>query len=396
MPKPIPLVPPVMSACRLGGNPDLFLSLVSYLDRLLVLESCSGNPRQPVPCDNQSIPEHYPGKVVDLSRIRLFVCCLLVVFAARCPAQAPSPTGPASSVPASPSVDRRVETLIRSKFSVPPDYDLILGSKTKSDVPDYDNLPVTVSHKGKQTTINFLISKDGNTLARLEKFDLSKDPGLAIDVDGRPARGNAVAKVEIINFDDLECPYCARMNAELAHETLDHYKGLIKIVYKDFPLQQIHPWAMHAAVDANCLAGLSAPAYWAYVDYLHSHGDDISGAQHDPAKSFLALDNIAGTIATQNKVDEAKLAACLKKQDESGVRSNSVTRSESKARRRCSSTAKGFPAAHDPSKSCGPRLTARSRRKAFNLRPRHRLRPHRFPVTRQNQASKRFHDRCRR
>ena len=159
-------------------------------------------------------------------------------------------------------------------------------------------------------------------IARLEKFDLSKDPALAINVDGRPTRGDAAAKVEIINFDDLECPYCARMNAELSHETLDHYKGLIKIVYKDFPLQQIHPWAMHAAVNANCLAGLSAPAYWAYVDYLHSHGDDISGAQHDPAKSFLALDNIAGTIATQNKVDAAKLAACLKKQDESVVLSS--------------------------------------------------------------------------
>jgi protein-disulfide isomerase len=306
-----------MSACRLGGNLALFLCL----DRLPALE-LFWMPRHPVPCDNESIPEHYPGKVVDLSRIRLLACCLFVVFAARCPAQAPSPVGPASSVPANPSVDRRIETLIRSRFSVPPDYDLVLGGKTKSDFPDYDNLPVTVSHKGKQTTINFLISKDGNTLARLEKFDLSKDPALAINVDGRPVRGDAAAKVEIINFDDLECPYCARMNTELSRETLDHYKGLVKIVYKDFPLQEIHPWAMHAAVDANCLAGLSAPAYWAYVDYLHSHADDISGAQHDPAKSFTALDNIAGTMGTQNKVDGAKLAACLKKQDESVVRSS--------------------------------------------------------------------------
>jgi protein-disulfide isomerase len=310
-----------MSACRLAGNFDLFLPGFPIWIVFRHLE-LFWMPRQPVPCDNESIPEHYPGKVVDLSRIRLFACCLAVVFAARCPAQAPSPAGPATSVPANPAVDRRVETLIRSKFSVPPDYDLIIGGKTKSDIPDYDNLPVTVSHKGKQTTINFLISKDGNTLARLEKFDLSKDPALAIDVDGRPTRGDAAAKVEIINFDDLECPYCARMNTELSRETLDHYKGLVKIVYKDFPLQEIHPWAMHAAVDANCLAGLSAPAYWAYVDYLHSHADDISGAQHDPAKSFTALDNIAGTMGTQNKVDGVKLAACLKKQDEAVVRSS--------------------------------------------------------------------------
>jgi hypothetical protein len=243
MPKPIPVVPPVMSACRLAGNFDLFLPGFPIWIVFRHLE-LFWMPRQPVPCDNESIPEHYPGKVVDLSRIRLFACCLAVVFAARCPAQAPSPAGPATSVPANPAVDRRVETLIRSKFSVPPDYDLIIGGKTKSDIPDYDNLPVTVSHKGKQTTINFLISKDGNTLARLEKFDLSKDPALAIDVDGRPTRGDAAAKVEIINFDDLECPYCARMNTELSTITRASSRSFTRIsrCRKFIPGPCMPPW----------------------------------------------------------------------------------------------------------------------------------------------------------
>jgi protein-disulfide isomerase len=226
------------------------------------------------------------------------------------------------SVPASSSADRRIEVLIRSQFSVPPEYDVVLGGKTNSDVPGFDNLPVTLSRQGKQATINFLIAKDGNTLLRLEKFDLSKDPATAIDVAGRPARGDPAAKVEIINFDDLECPYCARMHSQLSVETLNHYKNLIKIVYKDYPLQEIHPWAMHAAVDANCLAGLSAPAYWQYVDFVHSHGQDITGAQPDLAKSFLALDNSAATFGTQNNVDETNLTACLKKQDESVVSSS--------------------------------------------------------------------------
>jgi protein-disulfide isomerase len=247
-----------------------------------------------------------------LYRIRLFACFLLVAVAAGCHAQ----------LPPSSSADRRIEVLVRSQFSVPPDYDVMLGGRTKSDIPDYDNLPVTFTHKGKQTTVNFLISKDGNTLARLEKFDISKDPAMSINVDKRPVRGDAAAKVEIINFDDLECPYCARMNSELATETMDHYKGLVKIVYKDYPLVDIHPWALHAAIDANCLADLSAPAYWNYVDYVHSHGQDISGAQADPKKSFTDLDNIAGTIAGQHSVDKTKLTACLQKQDDSSVLSS--------------------------------------------------------------------------
>ena len=244
-----------------------------------------------------------------MSHSRLFSCCLLLVLAAGCRAQ----------VPASPAVNRRIEVLIRSQFSVPSDYDVVLGARGKSDVPGYEALPVTFSHNGKQTMINFLISQDGNTLARLEKFDLSKDPASSIDVENRPTRGNAAAKVEIINFDDLECPYCARMNAELAPATLDHYKGLIKVVYKDYPLKEIHPWAEHAAVDANCLADQSPQAYWDDVDYVHTHGQDISGPTHEPAKSFAALDSIADTIARRSNVDTTKLDGCMKKQDLSTI-----------------------------------------------------------------------------
>jgi protein-disulfide isomerase len=205
---------------------------------------------------------------------------------------------------------------------VPSNYDIVFGEKTSSDLPGYDTLPVTFKNGSKQTTTTFLISKDCNTLARLEKFDISKDPALAINVDGRPVRGEDTAKVEIVNFDDLECPYCAKLHSELSTETLEHYKGLIKIVYKDYPLEQIHPWAMHAAVDANCLADLNPKAYWAYVDFVHAHGADITGPKFDPAKSYLALDHIADTFGAENKVDEAKLGICLKQQDASAVNSS--------------------------------------------------------------------------
>ena len=257
-----------------------------------------------------------------MARIRLFANISLLVIASMCYAQAPSRSVTSDSVPNSPSVNRRVEVLIRSQFSVPLGYEIVFGDKTKSDIPGYDTLPVTFINGSKQTTINFLISKDCNTLARLEKFDISKDPALTIQVDGRPVRGDEAAKVEIINFDDLECPYCARLNSELSSKTMEHYKGLIKIVYKDYPMEEIHPWAMHAAVDANCLADLNSKAYWAYVDFVHAHGPDITGARFEPAKSFLALDHIADTFGAENKVDEAKLGICLKKQDETVVRSS--------------------------------------------------------------------------
>jgi protein-disulfide isomerase len=230
-------------------------------------------------------------------------------------AQVPSTTTP---VPTNPSLDRRIEVLIRSQFSVPPEYDMTLGDRTKSDTTGYDNLPVTFTHEDKKITVTFLISKDGSTLERVQKLDLNTNPALSIDVDKRPVRGTPAAKVEIINFDDLQCPYCGVLNSEILPQTLNRYQGYIKIVYKDYPLK-MHPWAMRAAVDANCLASLNDSAYWAYVDYVHSHGQDISGAQPDSAKSFVALDNIAQTMGTQNKVNPTELAMCLNKQDESLV-----------------------------------------------------------------------------
>jgi protein-disulfide isomerase len=232
-------------------------------------------------------------------------------------AQASGNTHPVADQ-SNPSLNRRIELLIRSQFSVRPDFDMTLGARTASDTAGFDNLPVTFSHNGKQTTVDFLISKDGSTLERVEKFATSNNAAMAIDVEKRPARGDATAKVEIINFDDLQCPYCGMLNNEIFPRTMNHYKGLVKIVYKDYPLPG-HPWAMRAAIDANCLATQSDAAYWAYVDYVHSHGQDISGANPNPARSFTDLDNIAGTIGKQSKVDETQLAMCLKKQDDSVV-----------------------------------------------------------------------------
>ena len=253
-----------------------------------------------------------------LQAVRLFVSCVTMLVLAAGEAQNTSLPNPASSSPSDPSLERKIEVLIRSQFSVPPEYDIQLGARIKSNMEGYDTLPVTFIHEDKRTSVEFLVSGDGLTLARLEKFNLNSNPSLSIDTDRRPVRGAPTAKVEIINFDDLQCPYCGMLNNEILPATMDHYQGLVKIVYKDYPLPN-HPWALHAAVDANCLATQSASAYWSYVDFVHSHGHEISGASSNPAKSFLDLDNIADTFGTQSNVNQTELAMCLKKQDASLV-----------------------------------------------------------------------------
>ncbi len=247
-------------------------------------------------------------------RLRFMAALLALGLAAGCKAQ---PSGPAD-----PALDRRIEVMVRSQFSIPAEVSVTLGQRGPSQFPGYDSLPVTMSSGTRKQVVNFLISKDSKTLARLETFDLDKNPALNIDVAGRPIRGNPAAKVTVINFDDLECPYCARMHESLFPGTLDHYKDKVRFIYKDDPLTELHPWAMHAAVDANCLATQSSPVYWTYVDYLHSHGQEITGEDRNLTKSIAALDRIARDEATVAKLDGTKLDACLAKQDETQIKAS--------------------------------------------------------------------------
>ena len=62
--------------------------------------------------------------------------------------------------------------------------------------------------------------------------------------------------------------------------------------------------------------------YWTYVDYLHAHGDEITGPDRNLQKSFAALDRVALQEGTLGKLDGAKLNACIAKQDETPIRAS--------------------------------------------------------------------------
>ena len=247
------------------------------------------------------------------------VCLLGLCLTVGCKAQT-SPSTAANQSPGDAALDRRIEVMVRSQYNVPQEYNVTIGARQPSKIDGYDALPVTLTHNEKSTVVNFLLSKDNNTLARLETFDLANAPVFSIDIAGRPIRGNPAAKVTVINFDDLECPYCARLHQSLFPDTMARYKDKVRFIYKDNPLPaDMHPWAMHAAVDANCLAAQSGDVYWTYVDYLHNHSGEVTGPDRNLPRSFAALDRIARQEATLGKLDSPKLDACLAKQDEAAV-----------------------------------------------------------------------------
>lgn len=218
---------------------------------------------------------------------------------------------------------QRIEREVRSYYSVPASVKVTLGTLHASEFPNYNALTIHIAGNGRERDYDFLLSKDGKTLLRMTKFDLSKDPYAEImgkiDVAGRPVRGNKDAKVLVVNFDDFECPFCSRMHQVLFPEILKEYGDRVRFVYKDFPLSEIHPWAMHAAVDANCLAAQSSDAYWDFADYIHANQHEVSGAGPQAAQ-FAALDKITADQGAKHNVDAAKLQACMKTQNEDQIR----------------------------------------------------------------------------
>jgi len=250
-----------------------------------------------------------------LLRKRLAVLLLLV--SAGCSAQ--------TAQTVSPETRSRIQRQVQAQYDLPPDVKIDVGPRRPSDFPTYDFVTITLTGKsGHEQKVDFLLSQDSKTLAKVTKIDLTRDIYAErmskIDVAGRPVRGNPEAKVTIVNYDDLQCPFCSRMHETLMQEILPQYGDRIKIVYKDFPLS-MHPWAPHSANNANCLAAENGKAYWEFVDYAHSNQKSI-GTGQDLQKSTAELDRIALDVGKKNGADMNRLQACLKAQSDKTLKAS--------------------------------------------------------------------------
>jgi protein-disulfide isomerase len=227
---------------------------------------------------------------------------------------------------APPDVAQKIEHQVRAFYTIPAGVKVVVGAITPSnEMPGYDAVSVNIDSDGKQKDYKFLLSKDRATMLRVTKFDLTKDPFAElmskINITGRPSRGPKSAKVLVVNFDDFECPFCSRMHQTLFPEIFKEYGDRVDFVYKDYPLTEIHPWANHAAVDANCLAAQNDDAYWDFADYIHANKREVD-AEKTPVARFDAIDKMAMLQGQKHKVDAGKLQACVKAQNDDAVKAS--------------------------------------------------------------------------
>jgi protein-disulfide isomerase len=89
-----------------------------------------------------------------------------------------------------------------------------------------------------------------------------------IPTDGFPSLGPADAPITIVEFSDFQCPFCRRFHEETYQDLLNAYPGQIRFVYRNLPLESIHPEAMPSAVASLCANDQNA--YWDYHTKLFS------------------------------------------------------------------------------------------------------------------------------
>ena len=246
---------------------------------------------------------------------------LVLLFCLGCSAQALSP-----------EANQRIERQVRSHFKLPDVISVTLGTPKASEFAGYDTLPITFEGGGQKNTYDFLLSKDGKKLLRLTTIDVTPeayarsvaqdaatrreqaDLMKKINVSGRPWRGAGSPKVTIVVYDDFQCPYCATMYHALFADSMKEYADRLRIILKDYPLFEIHPWAKRAAIDSNCLAEQNNDAYWDFSDYVHANQNEITGPGRDPKASLARLDAAALDAGKKHQLDGKILQACLKSQ----------------------------------------------------------------------------------
>lgn len=222
-------------------------------------------------------------------------------------APAPKPAQPAPNSASSPetvALQKKIELFLRRAYAWGPEYKLEVGPLNESGIPDLYAVTVKLSYTGQSDSTVLYVSKDGRYMFRGELQDMSIDPNAetrsAIHIENAPSEGPADAPITMVEYADYECPGCKQFNSLLP--AILSKNPQVRVVFKAYPLAEIHPWAMTAATAARCVNQLSPTQFWKFHDSIFDNQDLISPEN--------AWDKILD-LASQFGVSTDSLKACM-------------------------------------------------------------------------------------
>lgn len=203
-------------------------------------------------------------------------------------------------------IQKTVEAYLRNLYAFGPDTTVKVAAPKDIGVEGLQEVDIEVKIGDNQQAGKVYVTKDGKFMFRGELSDLSKDPlaenRALIDTKNSPSLGPDNAPVTMVEFSDFECPVCRSLHDAL-RGLLPNYPQ-VRVVFKDFPLDQIHPWARTAALAGRCAYQQTPAAFWKMYDLIYDGQDLISaenawGKMTDFAgRSGLNPDTFKGCMAS--------------------------------------------------------------------------------------------------
>jgi protein-disulfide isomerase len=120
-----------------------------------------------------------------------------------------------------------------------------------------------------------------------------------------PSRGNPSAPITVVEFSDFQCPYCLRASPTLV-QLQKVYGDRVRVVWKDFPLTQIHPEAFKAAEAAHCAGDQGK--FWEYHDRLFANPQALRppDLQRYAADTGLDVKRFAECLASSTHAERVR------------------------------------------------------------------------------------------
>ncbi len=226
---------------------------------------------------------------------------LVFYFALRFTSLAAEPTAP---VP--PKIDHaKWETFIRYAEGYVAAVKFQFEDPHPSFIPGFFEVTVHLSNGESKLDRQYYITADGQNIVSGTLWNVNQGPfeeNLKLLPKDGFSFGPADAPVNIVLFSDFQCPYCSQLAKTIRQDLPKKYGDKVRVIFVDFPLSAIHPWARAASESALCLGAQNPAAFWAFHDWIFDH-------QKETTPANLRGETVA--IAKQQSIDEAKLATCL-------------------------------------------------------------------------------------
>ncbi|HTS63964.1 MAG TPA: DsbA family protein [Candidatus Acidoferrales bacterium] len=202
-----------------------------------------------------------------------------------------------------------LEAYIRHLFLIQPAVTVTPGDPAPCDLPGFKQVKVRLAQGPNFQDVTLYVSNDGKKIVQGNVYDVANNP-FKPDLDKlhtqfQPNLGTAGAPVAIVVFSDLQCPHCKGEAEMLRKNLIQNYPKEVRLYFKDFPIESLHPWAKAAAIAGRCIFSQSNDAFWAYHDWAFAHQDSITPA--------TLKDQVLEWAKEQKGLDVAKLGACIEK-----------------------------------------------------------------------------------